>query len=70
MIEFLILGEVMKVISRTAILDFQKANFGLFRELVERVPWEVAMNGKAVQEGWTFFMSEILKFVQMHQKSS
>lgn len=64
----MILGEVMKVISRTAVLDFQKANFDLVRDLVERVPREVAMNGKAVQEGWAFFMNEILKFVQMHQK--
>lgn len=33
MIGFLIFGKVRKVVSRTAALDFQKAAFGLFRNL-------------------------------------
>ncbi|KAK4832634.1 hypothetical protein QYF61_024615 [Mycteria americana] len=47
--------------SRTATLDFQRADFGLFRRLVNRVPWEAALQGKGVQEGWTFFKEEALK---------
>jgi len=35
--------------------------FGLFRTLVERVPWERDLKGKGVQEGWTFFREEVLK---------
>jgi len=42
-------------------LDFRRADFGLFRRLVDRVPWEAALNSKHVQEGWTFFKKEILK---------
>ncbi|KAK4825574.1 LOW QUALITY PROTEIN: hypothetical protein QYF61_000573 [Mycteria americana] len=61
MIEFLICGEAARGISRTATLDFQRADFGLFRRLVERVPWEAALKGKGVQEGWTFFKEEVLK---------
>ncbi|GAB0186634.1 hypothetical protein GRJ2_001128700 [Grus japonensis] len=61
MIEFLILGEVKRRVSRTATLDFQRADFGLFRRLVDRVPWEAVLKGKGVQEGWTFFKKEILK---------
>ncbi|KAK4810673.1 hypothetical protein QYF61_007473 [Mycteria americana] len=61
MIEFLILGEVRREVSRTATLDFRRADFGLFRRLVERVPWEAALMGKGVQEGWTFFKEEVLK---------
>ena len=38
MMTFSILGEVRRVLSRTAILDFQRAEFGLFRRLVDRVP--------------------------------
>ncbi|KAK4829846.1 hypothetical protein QYF61_006856 [Mycteria americana] len=61
MIEFLIRGEAARGVSKTATLDFQRADFGLFRRLVERVPWEAALKGKGVQEGWTFFKEEVLK---------
>ena len=39
MIEFSILGEAKKVVSKTTTMDFRRANFGLFKALVERVPW-------------------------------
>ena len=61
MIEFSILGEVRRGVSRTATLGFQRAGFGLFRSLIDRVPWEAVLKGKGVQEGWTFFKKEILK---------
>ncbi|KAK4825499.1 hypothetical protein QYF61_000012 [Mycteria americana] len=61
MIEFLIHGEAVRGVSKTATLDFWRADFGLFRRLVERVPWEAALMGKGVQEGWTFFKEEVLK---------
>ncbi|KAM9590717.1 uncharacterized protein ACIBXB_005842 isoform 1-T1 [Morphnus guianensis] len=60
MIEFSILGEARKVVSKTTTTDFWRANFGLFKTLVERVPWETVLKGKGVQEGWTFFKKEIL----------
>ena len=61
MIEFWIQGEVRRGVSRTATLDFWRADFGLFRRLVDRVPWEAVLKGKGVQEGWAFFKKEILK---------
>ncbi|KAK4813363.1 hypothetical protein QYF61_003562 [Mycteria americana] len=61
MTEFLICGEAARGVSKTATLDFRRADFGLFRRLVERVPWEAALMGKGVQEGWTFFREEVLK---------
>jgi len=42
-------------------MDFRRADFGLFRMLVERVPWERVLKGKEVQAGWTFFKHEGLK---------
>jgi len=42
-------------------MDFQRADFGLCRMLVERVPWERLLEGKGVQAGWTFFKEEVLK---------
>ncbi|KAK4811052.1 hypothetical protein QYF61_016338 [Mycteria americana] len=59
--EFLIRGEAARGVSKTATLDFRRADFGLFRRLVERVPWEAALMGKGVQEGSTFFKEEVLK---------
>ncbi|GAB0202630.1 hypothetical protein GRJ2_002728600 [Grus japonensis] len=61
MIEFSIHGEVRRGISRTATMDFWRADFGLLRTLVERVPWETVLKGKGVQEGWAFFKKEVLK---------
>ncbi|KAK4825642.1 hypothetical protein QYF61_001427 [Mycteria americana] len=61
MIEFLIRGEAARGVSRTATLDFRRADFGLLRRLVKRVPWEAALKGKGVQKGWTFFKEEVLK---------
>lgn len=46
MIEFLILGEVRRGMSRTAAL----ADRDLFRSLVERLPWKVVLKSKGVQE--------------------
>ena len=61
MIEFSMLGEVRRGVSRTSTLDFWRTDFGLFRSLVDRVPWEAVPKGKGVQEGWTFFKKEISK---------
>lgn len=53
--EFLIFGEVRKAVSITATSDFQRADFGLFRDFVDRVPRGVILKGKEVLEGRTFF---------------
>ena len=61
MVEFSILGDVRRVTSKTAILNFKRADFDLFRTLVARVPWESLLKGKGVQEAWTLLKMEILK---------
>ena len=60
MVEFTILGKARKGTSKTAVLDFRRADFELFRTLLGRVPWEVVLKGRVVQEGWTLFKKEIL----------
>jgi len=35
--------------------------YGLFRMLVDRVPWERVLKGKGDLEDWTFFKEEILR---------
>ncbi|GAB0207710.1 hypothetical protein GRJ2_003236700 [Grus japonensis] len=61
MIEFLLHRELRREVSRIATLDFWRADFGLFRKWVDRVPLEEVLKGKGVQEGWTFFKKEVLK---------
>jgi len=61
MIEFSVLGEIKRGASKTTTMDFRRADFGLFRTLVERIPWEGFLKGKGVQAGWTFFKEVVLK---------
>jgi len=49
-VEFSILGDIRRVTTKTAILNFQRADFDLFRMLVAEVPWELLLKGKGVQE--------------------
>jgi len=61
MMEFSVRGEVKRGASKTTAPGFQRADFGLLRTLVERVPWERVLKGKGVQEGWLFSREEVLK---------
>jgi len=61
MTEFLVRGEVKRGARKTTTMDFQRADFVLFRMLVERIPWERVLKGKRVQAGWTFFKEPVLK---------
>ena len=74
MIEFLIVREVRRGVSRTTTLGFQRDDFGLFRILVDRVLWQADLKGKEVQQDSTLFKEEVLKVqgqaVLMCQKTS
>lgn len=56
----MILSVVREEVSRTATLDFQKADFSLLKDLGER-SWEVVLKGKGVWESRAFLKNEILK---------
>ena len=61
MVEFSILGGGRRGNSKTATLDFRRADFELFRRLVGRVPWGSVLESKGVQDGWLLFKKEVLK---------
>ena len=65
MIDLSILVEAWRGVSRTATLDFQRTDFNLFRTMVERVPWEVLLEGVGAQEGWQYFPEVILKVQEL-----
>jgi len=48
MTEFSILGQARSEDIRTATLEFQRKDFGLFKSLVDRVLWEAILKGKGV----------------------
>lgn len=60
-VEFSILGDVGRVTSRTAVLNFRRVGFDLFRSLVAGVPWVSLLKGKGVQEAWTLLKKEVSK---------
>lgn len=45
MTDFSIIREVRRQVSRTAALDLQRADFGLFRRMFDRDPWEAVLKG-------------------------
>ncbi|XP_053905560.1 uncharacterized protein LOC128849191 [Cuculus canorus] len=60
MIGFSVLGGIKKGVSKTVTLNFQRADFGLFRRLISKVLWETVLQGKGAHEGWALLKSEIL----------
>ncbi|GAB0181498.1 hypothetical protein GRJ2_000615100 [Grus japonensis] len=50
MVELKILRAARRVDSKLTTLDFRRADFGLFRDLLGRVPWDKALEGREAQE--------------------
>ncbi|GAB0205489.1 hypothetical protein GRJ2_003014500 [Grus japonensis] len=46
MVEFRILRATRRVHSKLTALDFRRADFGLFRDLLGRMPWDKALEGR------------------------
>ncbi|KFW65086.1 hypothetical protein AS28_14346, partial [Pygoscelis adeliae] len=42
-------------------LDFRRENFGLFKDLLGRVPWDKALKGRGTQETWLIFKDHLLQ---------
>jgi len=74
MVEFTILRGGSRAISRITALDFRRANFGLFKDLLGGIPWVRALEGRGVQESWSVFKNHFLHAqdwcITMGKKSS
>ncbi|KFP56696.1 hypothetical protein N322_04880, partial [Cariama cristata] len=55
--------DVGQVKSKGRTLNFRKANYQLFKELVNRTPWETALRDKGAEQSWQIF-KEIFYRVQ------
>jgi len=74
MVNFRILRGGSRAISRIKTLDFRRANFGLFKELLGGIPWVRALEGRGVQESWLLFKHHFLhaqdRCIPLSKKSS
>ena len=61
MVKFRILRAVRRVHSKLTTLDFTRADFGLFRDLLGRIPWDKALEGIGTQESWLIFKDHLLQ---------
>jgi len=61
MVELKILRSARRMRSKLTILDFRREGFGPFRDLLGRVPWDKALEGREVQESWLIFKNHFLQ---------
>ncbi|GAB0178700.1 mitochondrial enolase superfamily member 1 [Grus japonensis] len=61
MVEFKILRAERKAHSKLTALDFRRADFGLFRDLLGRIPWDKALEGRGAQDSWLIFKGHLLQ---------
>ncbi|TRZ06600.1 hypothetical protein HGM15179_020506 [Zosterops borbonicus] len=61
MVEFKKLMAARRAHSKLTALDFRRADFGLFMDLLGRVPWDKALEGRRAQESWLIFKDCLLQ---------
>ncbi|GAB0181714.1 hypothetical protein GRJ2_000636700 [Grus japonensis] len=61
MVEFRILRAVRRACSKLTTLDFRRADFGLFRDLLGRIPWDKVLKGRGAQDSWLIFKGQLLQ---------
>jgi len=64
-VEFTLLRDMGTVRSIVRTLNFRKANFQLFKELVRRTPWEMVLRDRGAEQSWYIF-----KILSIECKSS
>jgi len=55
LVEFTVLRNMGKVRSIVRTLNFRKAKFQLFKELVSRTPWEMVLRDRGPEQTWQIF---------------
>ncbi|GAB0209884.1 hypothetical protein GRJ2_003454100 [Grus japonensis] len=61
MVEFRILRAARRAHSKLTTLDFGRADLGLFRDLLARIPWDKALEGRGTQDSWLIFKGHLLQ---------
>ena len=55
LVEFAVLRDVGQAKSKVRTLNFRKAKFHLFKELVNRIPWETTFRYEGAEQSWQIF---------------
>lgn len=63
MVDFAVLRDMGQARSKVKPLNFRKAKFQLFKEVVNRVPWETALRDTGAELSWQIF-TEVFHRVQ------
>ncbi|GAB0203511.1 hypothetical protein GRJ2_002816700 [Grus japonensis] len=61
MVEFEILRAARRVHGKLTTLDFRRADFGLFRDLLGRIPRDKALEGRGAQDSWSAFKGHLFQ---------
>ncbi|GAB0175687.1 hypothetical protein GRJ2_000033900 [Grus japonensis] len=61
MVEFNILRAARRSHSKLTTPDFRRADCGLFRDLLGRIPWDKALEGQGAQDSWLIFKGHLLQ---------
>ncbi|GAB0177717.1 hypothetical protein GRJ2_000237000 [Grus japonensis] len=61
MVEFRILRAARRAHSKLNTLDFSRADFGLFGDLLGGIPWDKALEGRGAQDSWLIFKGHLLQ---------
>ncbi|GAB0182061.1 mitochondrial enolase superfamily member 1 [Grus japonensis] len=61
MVEFRIIRAARRACSKLTTLGFRRADFGLFRDLLGRIPWDKALKGRGTQDSWLIFRGHLLQ---------
>ncbi|GAB0176996.1 hypothetical protein GRJ2_000164800 [Grus japonensis] len=56
-----ILRAARRVHSKITALAFRRADFGLFRDLLGRIPWDKVLEGREAQDSWLIFKGHLLQ---------
>ncbi|KAK4806761.1 hypothetical protein QYF61_005557 [Mycteria americana] len=64
-VEFTVLRDMGQARSIVRTLNFRKANFQLFKELVSRTPWEKVLRDKGAEQSWQIFKDAFHKVQEL-----
>jgi len=67
---FAVLRDMGQAKSKVRTLNFRKAKFQLFKELVNRTPWETALHGKGAEQSWQIFKDTFHRAQELSVPSS
>jgi len=60
-VEFKTLRAARRVRSKLTTLDFRRADLSLLRDLLDRISWDKALEGRGAQDSWSVFKDHLLQ---------